>query len=295
MGPRELLSPWTTFRVVERLQPRALQAVGFKSTWAPTMAGPVHVLEGEGTGDLPPILLLHGLGSSGADYASFILRLRRHTRRLIIPDLPGHGLSPAPKDGMSPSRMRLAVGQALDARVGEPVIVFGNSLGGLAALRFAQLRPHRTLGVFLASPGGAPLSPEDLGDLLTTFDLSSHGAALAFVDRLLLNPGPARAVLALGLRARMRRGAIRDLIRRIAPEDLFQPGELATLPVPVHCFWGRDDRILPMRSFDFFRRELPPHGTWEDPPGYGHAPHMDQPEPFTERFLSFARRWAAPA
>jgi pimeloyl-ACP methyl ester carboxylesterase len=65
--------------------------------------------------------------------------------------------------------------------------------------------------------------------------------------------------------------------------------------MPIHCFWGAEDQILPRRSLDFFRRELPAHATFESPAGYGHAPHMDQPGAFTEGFLRFAREAAARA
>lgn len=248
----------------------------------------MHVLEVDGQGPLPPFLLLHGLGSSASDYAPLARGLRAITRKLILPDMPGHGLSESPPSGMVPSQMRIAVREALDARVSEPCFVLGNSLGGLAAVRFAQMRPERVLGLFLASPGGAPMSPEELASLLAGFDLPSHTSAMGFVDRLLGAPMAGRTVLALGVRARMRRPPIQDLLRRISTDDLLTHAEVRALPMPICCFWGQQDDVLPVHSREFFRHALPDHAEFEAPEGYGHAPFLDQPAPFLRRVERFA-------
>ena len=43
-----------------------------------------------------PLLLIHGLGCSGADWAFQVAALE-HRFRIIIPDLPGSGHSPSPR------------------------------------------------------------------------------------------------------------------------------------------------------------------------------------------------------
>ena len=52
----------------------------------------IHYLE-RGHGE--PILLIHGLGSSGADWAFQVAALEPHFR-IIVPDLPGSGHSSPP-------------------------------------------------------------------------------------------------------------------------------------------------------------------------------------------------------
>lgn len=288
------LVPPRLIDLADRLTPTALRFQGFRQHWVPTNAGRVHFLEVEGRGKLPPFLLLHGLGSCATDYAPLVARLRPHTRRLVLLDMPGHGLSEAPRGGMNPAHIRIAVREALDARVGEPSFVFGNSLGGLAAVRFAQIRPERVLGLILASPGGAPMSPEELSGLLAAFDISSSSQADRFVGKFLGKPHAMHAFLAAGVRSRMNRPAIRDLMRRISTEDLLTEAEVRSLPMPVYCFWGRKDDVLPEKSREFFRRVLPAHARFEDPDGYGHAPYLDHPDDFLERVLAFARHVVTP-
>ena len=57
----------------------------------------------------PAVLLLHGLGATGAVWAHFAPLL---ARRVLVPDLPGHGLS-APLPHYSFETLTAAVARAL--------------------------------------------------------------------------------------------------------------------------------------------------------------------------------------
>jgi pimeloyl-ACP methyl ester carboxylesterase len=94
----------------------------------------------EGAG--PPLLLIHGLGSSGEDWAfqreSFA---RAHT--LIMPDLRGSGRSAKPPGPYSIAQFAADLWALLDA-LGMPCVnLLGFSLGGAVALEMALLRPQR--------------------------------------------------------------------------------------------------------------------------------------------------------
>jgi pimeloyl-ACP methyl ester carboxylesterase len=105
----------------------------------------LHYLE-RGRGE--PLMLIHGLGSSGADWALQAASLEGNFR-LIVPDLPGSGHSdPLP----APARIEdmAAALWALCDRLGiERVNVVGFSLGGAVALEMALQRPDdmRRLGL----------------------------------------------------------------------------------------------------------------------------------------------------
>ena len=98
-------------------------------------------------GDGPPLLLLHGFGGAAWNYTEMAPLLRG--RRLIVPDLPGHGASdplPAP----SIAGFADAVAGILD----RPAAVFGHSMGGVVALRLAARRPDLVRSLVLAAPAG---------------------------------------------------------------------------------------------------------------------------------------------
>jgi pimeloyl-ACP methyl ester carboxylesterase len=69
----------------------------------------LHVLDFEGYGHLPPIMLLHGISSCAADYFSVILRLQQQSQRVVAVDLPGHGRSFSNLTGLSLENCMLEV------------------------------------------------------------------------------------------------------------------------------------------------------------------------------------------
>lgn len=88
----------------------------------------------------PPLLLIHGLGSSGDDWAFQLDDLsREHT--LILPDLRGSGRSDKPPGPYSISQFASDLWALLDALSIENVDIVGFSLGGAVAQEMALLRP----------------------------------------------------------------------------------------------------------------------------------------------------------
>ena len=272
----------------------ALRLRGFESRHVRTGAGTVHLLDARGQGSLPPLLVLHGFSAASHHYDGVMLRMRPHVGRVLAPDLLGHGLSETPSGGLDPTGIGAALVEALGRVLGKPAIVFGNSLGGAAALRLAIARPDLVAGLFLVAPGGAPMPPEELAAFVHGFRLESHDQALDSVDRLFHRPHPFRHVLAWGTRHKLDRPELRELLGRARPDDLLRPAELAALPMPVEVVWGGADRILRGSHLEFFRQHLPAHARVEVVPHFGHAPHMDHPAELHRRLLAFARR-ATPA
>jgi pimeloyl-ACP methyl ester carboxylesterase len=98
---------------------------------------PLHYLE-RGCGN--PLLLIHGLGSSGADWALQVRALETRYR-VIVPDLPGCGHSRPLRDGCSIAQFAASLWALLDRlEIARPNIV-GYSLGGAVALEMALQRP----------------------------------------------------------------------------------------------------------------------------------------------------------
>jgi pimeloyl-ACP methyl ester carboxylesterase len=296
----------------DRARLLALRLQGARSIFVGRRGRRIHLVDIPGDGGLPPIVMLHGLSACGADYAPLFSRLRSATCRIVAPDLPGHGQSSAPSDLDTVHDLLGAVAHAVDAVVDAPAIVFGNSLGGLAAIRYALMHPHRTAGLFLVSPAGATSTARQLGALLDALRVDRHADAEAFVRRVLPTAGSSRAkragglmdgwttsLLAVGVRARLGRPAVRTMIERGRIETLLEPSELAGLRMPIRMVWGAQDRLLPPAHRDFFIRHLPRHASIETPASFGHAPFLDHPDEVAELIRRFAvdvaiRRGALP-
>jgi pimeloyl-ACP methyl ester carboxylesterase len=89
-----------------------------------------------------PVVLLHGLGSSGADWA-FQAPALQERFRVIVPDLPGCGHSPAPDHPYSVPAWADATWALLDALGVDQPNLIGFSMGGAVALEMALQRPGR--------------------------------------------------------------------------------------------------------------------------------------------------------
>jgi 3-oxoadipate enol-lactonase len=98
-------------------------------------------------GEGPPLLLVHGFGGAAWNFSELAPLLPG--RRLIIPDLPGHGgSSPLP----APSLAGFA--DVLAELLGEPADVLGHSMGGVVALRLAERHPSLVRSLVLAAAAG---------------------------------------------------------------------------------------------------------------------------------------------
>lgn len=279
-------------RIADRFLLQSLHLRGYVSRRVPTTVGACHALVAEGRGALPPILVLHGLSAAGQYYENLMRRVRPHVRRVIAPDMPGHGYSELPAEGLDQGTLAAGFREALDQLVTEPVVVFGNSLGAAAAVRWASENPDRAIGVFLAAPGGAPMAQEELDEFVEAFMLDCHEKALDFVDRLFHRPPAWRHLLAWGVRQQFGREGIEQLLRSVRPEDLLQPEELERLTMPVMVLWGDADRILRPEDRIFFEAHLPAHAEIHRLREYGHVPHMSHPDSLARYLLDFTRQVA---
>jgi pimeloyl-ACP methyl ester carboxylesterase len=276
--------------IVERAARFALHRNGFRSRTVPTPLADVHVYESVGEGSLPTMVVLHGIGSNATAFGRLLMRLRPHVRRVIAPDLPGHGFSGTPVGRVTPEALYQSVRVALDSLIGEPVLLVGNSLGGAMALQHAMECPDKVSALALLSPAGARISDTEWDDLVRSFRIESPAEARALLVRLYHRMPWYMPAFAAGLRATMQRQAVRDILESAKLADLPAPERLGELSMPVLLLWGRSERVMPPSALAYFRQHLPPRTLIEEPTGFGHCPHFDDPARLATRLIDFARQ-----
>jgi pimeloyl-ACP methyl ester carboxylesterase len=274
-------------RIADRAILEWLRLRGYQSRFVPTSTGRIHTLEAQGGGSLSSVLVLHGLSASAQLYENLMRRLRPHVEQVIAADMPGHGWSALPKHGLSVDSLRRGLNEGLDRILTKPTVLFGNSLGGAAAIHYALDRPEKVRALILCAPAGADTPPDERRILLDRFRFNSHKKALAFTDRLFHRPHPARHVLAWGVRQQFARPGIRDLVASFSHAEAIRPEDLARLEMPIYLIWGGADRIFMPSHRSFFLDYLPPHSRIEEPADFGHAPHLDQVDALATKVLSF--------
>lgn len=244
-----------------------------------------HFAVGNGT---RPALLLHGFLGSGRNLSSLARRWSQHEpeRRFIVPDLTGHGTSPAlPTDARLDDVARdvLATIRALDLK--EPVEVIGHSLGGRVALAASLLEPHALGPITLLDIAPGPLlrgdeasrrilqrlvaAPEQLQSREEARGyLAEGGLPGPIVEWILMNLVPRNG----GYTWRIDRQALADFRPRMTEVDLWPAVERAG--ARVRCIRGGDSGYVTDADVARFERA----GCRVDTlPGSGHFVHVDRP------------------
>jgi pimeloyl-ACP methyl ester carboxylesterase len=249
----------------------------------------------------PPLLLIHGLGASSFSFRHNLMPLGKKFR-VLAPDLPAHGSSPAPLDGdYRLEALARGLNDFLELHGIRQAAVAGNSLGGSLALLLARDYPERVSALILLGPAVAvtrvpwifyPLRLPLVGELAAalTGPWTIHLALrLAYHRRELITPevvaGYARSV--------------REFPRRLAFRRFCQQLQIPPLPEiaamlqkihqPTVLIWGQEDRILPVRQAAWVQERLPQARTHllRD---VGHAPQEEAPTAVNEIIIDFLTR-----
>ena len=113
--------------------------------------GPVHVADFGGPDGAPLLVAVHGLGGSHLNWAAVAPYLTDRYR-LVAVDLVGHGRTPiagrTPDVAGHVAMLEKSLGQLSD----RPVVLMGNSLGGLVSALCAAQAPDLVAGLILVDP-----------------------------------------------------------------------------------------------------------------------------------------------
>lgn len=128
------------------------QTVGHSVLDRGTSAVDVHAATWDGDAQGPVFVCVHGLGGSHVNWSLLAPRLAEHGA-VFAPDLAGFGLTP-------PTGRRPTVNDNIDLLAGyirtvspdRPVILLGNSMGGLISILLAASSPQLVAGVVLLAP-----------------------------------------------------------------------------------------------------------------------------------------------
>lgn len=214
----------------------------------------------------PPVLMLHGFGSSLHTWDAWAEELApRH--RVIRVDLPGSGLSlPDPADNYSDARALELLVTLLDQLGVERASVIGHSMGGRIAWTFAAHHPARMHKLVLVAPDGFASPRFDYGQAVDV------PAALTLMRYVL-----PRSVLKMNLKAAYARpetlseeqlsryhdlirapGAREAMLARLRQTVLVPPQPLLRqIQAPTLLLWGELDGMIPIANAADYLQAIP--------------------------------------
>lgn len=237
----------------------------------------------------PTVILLHGLGATGASFHPVIGLLRRGYR-VVVPDLPGYGASRPPH-----GRAFLTFAELLDTaeafveRVApRGAYLAGNSMGGWIAAKLASRRPDLARGIALLNPGGPGLNAEDWTDFARVISAEDADAIRQFVARLFHRPPFGYQLLGRDLKRLMRAPSVTELVCSLQAEDFLTAEELASVDCPSVLIWGENDRLIPAACRAFFLEKLP-LVRYAPMAECGHCPQLERPRQTAEILLELPR------
>ncbi len=107
----------------------------------------------EDYGQGAPLLLLHGLGSSGLDWEYQVPAFRAAGYRVITLDLRGHGRSDKPRERYSMRMFSADVEALIDHLHLGPVHLVGLSMGAMVGFQLAVDQPHLLKSLCIVNSG----------------------------------------------------------------------------------------------------------------------------------------------
>ncbi len=143
----------------------AIPQAGGHSGWI-DLDGPVHYLDYGGPPGAPLMVCVHGLGGSAVNWAA-IAPLLTGRYRMLAPDLAGHGRTESAGRGTGVAANRVLLHRFIEAMSASPVILMGNSMGGMISLLEASAAPSAVAGLILLDPA-LPFGPARPDPVVTT-------------------------------------------------------------------------------------------------------------------------------
>ncbi len=251
-------------------------------------------------GEGEPLLLVHGLGGSTANWCELLPALTERHRVLSV-DLPGHAGSERLPRGATTAEFARPVASVLDAEGVEQAVVAGHSFGGLVALRLAERRPELVRALLLVSPAGISSSTRAAEVAIVAAatvrpgryvePLRHRWAGRAWYRRALFRPWFVADAVALteqathGLLSGQRTHTDTMTAGRALVADDPRLG-LPALSCPVLVLWGaRDAQLPPADAFDYARRLRAPLRLVA---GCGHLVLVERPDAVLDALASLA-------
>jgi pimeloyl-ACP methyl ester carboxylesterase len=233
-----------------------------------------------------PITLLHGYPLDHTIWMELVPQIENEAR-LILPDLRGHGKSPAPQGPYSMLEMAEDVVGMWDSLGVEKSVIGGHSMGGYVALALARYFPERLAGLTLVASRTNADAPEKRKARLDSIeDVRKNGigdAILSMPEKLSYNKSVKKFCREIILDASQVgvMGVLAAMADRPDSLDLF-----LGLEIPSMIIAGQDDQIVPIESLRSVAQKM--KRPWlVEISNAGHMPMLEEPKEVASALLAF--------
>jgi pimeloyl-ACP methyl ester carboxylesterase len=234
-----------------------------------------------------PLVLIHGLGSRGEDWAPMIPALAAAGFHVFVPDLLGFGRSPRPDIAYSVPLEEGIVVDFMHALNLTHADLDGWSMGAWIAAQVALDHPTLVNRLVLDDAAGITYQPS----FPRTAFVPTDAASLASLQAL-LSPHPA-AFPPFVIRATLRRIARESSIIQQSMDSMESGRDLldtrlANISQPTLIVWGTEDKLIPIAVGETMHHDIPA-SAFIPIDGCGHLAPGECPAPVLAATIPFLK------
>lgn len=248
-------------------------------------------------GNGPPVVCLHAIGHGSRDFEK-LAGLMGKEIEIIALDWPGQGRSGDDSKPACGARYCTLLEGFVETLGLESFVLYGNSIGGATAIRYADRHPDKVRGLVLSNPGG--LAPVDrfarfaIGRMVAFFQAGvdqrrwfSPAFKLYYGRVLLRRAAKAQRRRIIDARFEIAKPLVEAWTSFVTPEEDMRD-VAGRLSMPVLYAWAGKDQIVPLKKSRAAVDATPDHElvTFRA----GHTPPLETPKPFVKSLRAFLTR-----
>lgn len=208
-------------------------------------------------------VLLHGFGGDKDNWNRFSAELNK-SRRIIIPDLPGHGESVSTHElDYSTTHQSQMLSVFLEAIDIEKIHIVGNSMGGAIAIRYSSTHANKVQSLSLIDSLGMTTTKSEF-DLIIAASGSNPMLDVcteqAFESLLKLGMHKPPYVPGIFMDDLVAKKCARSGIEKIVYDEMMEDSDLSdivkSITVPTIIIWGKRDRVIHVDNSQLFHRSI---------------------------------------
>ena len=202
-----------------------------------------------------PVVLVHGLGARGEDWAGMIPLLAANGFHVYALDLLGYGRSPQPDVDYSIRLEEKTVVDFMKAMRLESADIGGWSMGGWIVLKLAVDHPEMVRRLMVYDAAGVYFKPTFEGSLFTPTD---RAGMFELQKMLTPHPKPLPGFLADAALEKLGRNAWvlnRSLASMTGGRDLMD-FQLHMIAKPTLIVWGKEDVLIPVTAGETMHKKI---------------------------------------
>jgi pimeloyl-ACP methyl ester carboxylesterase len=234
-----------------------------------------------------PLVLVHGLGARGEDWAAMIPALAAQGFHVYVPDLLGYGRSPKPDVDYSISLEEQTLAQFMQAVHVPRADVGGWSMGGWIVMKLALDHPEMVDRLVIYDSAGVYFPATWEPELFTPADVLGVKKLIAMLTP---KPRPLPDFAAEAALRKLEKNAwvIRRSMKAMTNGRDLLDFRLYQISQPMLIVWGAQDKLIPLSAGEAIHKNVP-QSVLDIVEGCGHLAPAECPRPVIEGTVDFLK------